>query len=120
MLSEAVENSKPKCNGSNKQGMNASSQEEGRVASPPLPSTSYLGKRNAEALTKDKNGEKEKTVELKAHLTHLKGQSAQVNKVAKFDQLSSTRPSNPFAKAVTNQQSSSLFDSLKKTNKGTL
>ncbi|KAL8474796.1 hypothetical protein ACS0TY_031289 [Phlomoides rotata] len=118
LLSETVGNSKPKCNGSSK------TSEVSRVASSidhPLPSTTcFLGKRNAEELTKDRNGkieEKEKTIELKAS-GKLKDQSVQVNKVAKFDQLTSARPANPFAKAATNQPNSSLFDSLKKINKG--
>ncbi|KAG8387949.1 hypothetical protein BUALT_Bualt02G0074400 [Buddleja alternifolia] len=87
-----------------------------------LPSTSLVRKQNAEEPSKDRNGKmeenetkrSEKTIDIKTG----KLKSDEVGETKKVDQLNVSRPSNPFAKPSSNQESSSLFDSLKKMKKG--
>lgn len=125
--------SKFECNGSIKQEVPSTkfftAPSEGVVASPvhTLPSTSYVRKQNAEEPTKDRNGKNienqtmasEKTIDLKTtgKLNADKVHSVEVKNVTKVDRLNFSRPSNPFAKSSSNQENSSLFDSLKKMKK---
>ncbi|KAG6413774.1 hypothetical protein SASPL_126488 [Salvia splendens] len=134
----ALPDSKSNCNGSVKPEVASTKfftaeinrAAETAVASPVhiFPSTSNTRARNAEEPTKDKNGKSEesktmtpgRTIDLKAtgkgnaNGVHNAGEATKATKV---DQLSSSRPSNPFAKSSSHQGSSSLFDSLKKTKK---
>ncbi|KAL1554815.1 WD repeat and HMG-box DNA-binding protein 1-like [Salvia divinorum] len=141
LLSEKKENialpdSKSNCNGSIKPEVASTkffTAEINRVSETAVasrvhtfPSTSNTRARNAEEPTKDRNGNIEesksmtpgRTADLKAtgkgNGVHNAGEATKATKV---DQLSSSRPSNPFAKSSSNQGSSSLLDSLKKTKK---
>ncbi|KAL0463724.1 UNVERIFIED_CONTAM: hypothetical protein Slati_0260000 [Sesamum latifolium] len=82
-----------------------SQKSEGIVPSPKhtLPSTSFA--RKAPDL--------KTAVKLKADEVDSLGET----KAVKVDQLHFSRPSNPFAKSASNQETSSLFDSLKKMKK---
>ncbi|KAK4383334.1 hypothetical protein Sango_2786500 [Sesamum angolense] len=106
-----------------------SQKSEGIVPSPThtLPSTSSASKRNGEEPCKDRHGNSiqgqtttlGKATDLKTAVK-LKAddvQSLGETKTVKVDQLHFSRPSNPFAKSASNQESSSLFDSLKKMKK---
>ncbi|KAL0396910.1 UNVERIFIED_CONTAM: hypothetical protein Scaly_0139400 [Sesamum calycinum] len=106
-----------------------SQKSEGIVPSPThtLPSTSFASKRNGEEPCKDRHGNSiqgqtttlGKATDLKTAVK-LKAddvQSLGETKTVKVDQLHFSRPSNPFAKSASNQESSSLFDSLKKMKK---
>ncbi|KAH6822323.1 transducin family protein / WD-40 repeat family protein [Perilla frutescens var. hirtella] len=144
MLSEregnvALPDSKLKCNGSFKPEvlsakffttpeMNRTAEGAVTSAVHTLPSTSNLRTRNAEELTKHRNGKSEENTTLPSdRLIDLKTagkvyangvhSAGEAKKVAKVDQVSSSRPSNPFAKASSNQESPSLFNSLKKKKK---
>ncbi|KAL0430000.1 UNVERIFIED_CONTAM: hypothetical protein Sradi_0626000 [Sesamum radiatum] len=106
-----------------------SQKSEGIVPSPThtLPSTSFASKRNGEEPCKDRHGNSiqgqimtlgkatdlKTAVKLKADEVQSLGET----KAVKVDQLHFSRPSNPFAKSANNQESSSLFDSLKKMKK---
>ncbi|KAL2234885.1 WD repeat and HMG-box DNA-binding protein 1 [Sesamum indicum] len=106
-----------------------SQKSEGVVPSPThtLPSTSLSSKQNGEEPCKDRHGNNiqcqtttlgkatdlKTAVKLKADEVHSLGET----KAMKVDQLHFSRPSNPFAKSASNQESSSLFDSLKKMKK---
>ncbi|KAK4426922.1 hypothetical protein Salat_1461000 [Sesamum alatum] len=107
-----------------------SKKSEGIVPSPAhtLPSTSSASKRDDEEPCKDRDGNSKQgqsttlgkatdvktAVKLKADQVHSLGET----KAVKVDQRHFSRPSNPFAKSASNQESSSLFDSLKKMKKG--
>lgn len=93
-----------------------------------FPSTSNIRTQNAEEPRKDKNGKteenktmtSERTIDLKTEgkVSANGVQNARdAKRATKVDQLNSSRPSNPFAKPSSNQESRSLFDTLKKMKK---
>ncbi|PIN06279.1 WD40 repeat protein [Handroanthus impetiginosus] len=133
LLSEAVENTVLPVSTSNSNSsvkhdfasimpLETSKASNGLVASPihMLPS---IRKRNAEEPTKDGSGKSEqkqtmaseKTNDLK--ITGKLNSLGENNKVMKVEQVNNSRPLNPFAKSSSNQESTSLFDSLKKMKK---
>ncbi|GFP84537.1 WD repeat and hmg-box DNA-binding protein 1 [Phtheirospermum japonicum] len=139
LLSETAGNmvpdSKSKCDGSVKHDVASNklftapeiSKTSGVVASPihVLPSTSSIRNQNAKEPIKDRNGKDEqnqtitsgKTVDLKmTRMSNADGVHSvgEPKKVRKVEQPNISRPSNPFAKSSSNQESPSLFDSLKK------
>ncbi|KAK6153502.1 hypothetical protein DH2020_013141 [Rehmannia glutinosa] len=129
----ALPDSKSKCSDSIKQNVASvkffTAPEIGKTSeSVVVASTSSMRKQDTEEPTEYGNGKSEqnqtmtsgKTIDLKmtgtlkADEVHSVGE---IKKVRKVEQLNSSRPSNPFAKSSSNQESSSLFDSLKKMKK---
>lgn len=97
---------------------------EGAIASP---SISSLRTRNAEEQTKERNGKSEENknmtpdrrIELKAMgKVNANGvqKAGEAKMATKVDQINPSRPSNPFAKISNNQETPSLFSSLKKAD----
>lgn len=92
---------------------------EGAVASPlhTFPSISNVRTRNSEEREENKTMASDKRIDLKTigkvNANGVPG-AGEVKKATKVDQLNASRPSNPFAKKSSNQETPSLFNSLKK------
>lgn len=87
---------------------------------PTIPATITTRKRNAEESPKEVHLQAEQdqsglkaAAKVNGNAVHCIGEA----KVKKADQVNLGRPSNPFAKPSSNQESPSLFDSLKKMRK---
>ncbi|EYU38153.1 hypothetical protein ABFS82_04G141100 [Erythranthe guttata] len=121
MLSEtvgktALPNSSSMCNVSTKHDVSSApdiSKTSQGVSAPPMhtfPSTSSIRKQKAD----EGNGKNEQNHIVASEKTTS---VVETKKVTKVNQINPTRPSNPFAKSSSNQENSSLFDSLKKMKK---
>lgn len=93
------------------------SEQVAPVSSPNLFTPSFLKKRRAQegAIVGKEQPEQEQTVNVGNR--RLERNLGEGKKVGEVPQVQPLRPSNPFAKSSTNQEKSSLLDSIKKMKK---